>query len=95
MARYINGRRTGTYKQAEAMSHNEAYAKAQVKELNLASRANLDSSVGDNCNMPKCEGYLVSNADGYSCTCHCGNPPCATCTSGMHCSECDWEVEDA
>ena len=99
MARRIKGRWTGTYKLAAAKSHNKAYEQAQVNEqarvLELAVQANLDSSVDDNCNMPGCEGYLESNAGDHPCTCHCGNPPCGICTSGIHCSDCDWEVPDA
>lgn len=95
MARRIKGRWTGTYKLEAAKSHNEAYAKKQARALEEANEANSGSQPGNSCNMSKCGGYLVSNADDCNCTCHCGNPPCAVCTSGMHCSDCDWEVPDA
>ena len=88
----ISGHRA-TKVDTEAYAQGQAYEQDRV--LELAIRANLDSVVGDNCNMPECEGYLESNAGDHPCTCHCGNPPCGSCTSGMHCSDCDWEVPDA
>lgn len=49
---------------------------------------------GDFCGRP-CTGIIIKNTTLDGCSCHVGNPPCSFCTSGVRCTDCNYETENA
>lgn len=47
---------------------------------------------GETCNRDGCQGVIIENDEGGSCSCHI-NPPCDHCTTPReYCPECGWDA---